>query len=63
MYHVYGRGEVHTEFWWGNLKKGVHLEDQGVDGKIILRWVFRKTDWGAWTGLIWFRITTGGRIL
>jgi hypothetical protein len=24
------------------------LEDPGVDGKIILRWIFRKWDVGAW---------------
>jgi len=33
-----------------------HLEDPGVDGKIILRRIFRKWDVGAWTGLIWLRI-------
>ena len=33
-----------------------HLEDEGVDGMIILRWVFRKWDVRAWTGLIWLRI-------
>ena len=27
---------------WGNLRKGNHLEDVGVDGRIILRWIFRK---------------------
>ena len=37
-----------------------HLEDPGVDGKIILRRIFRKSDGGAWTGLIWLRIGTGG---
>jgi hypothetical protein len=37
-----------------------HLEDPGVDGKIILRWIFRTWDVGAWTGLIWLRIGTGG---
>ena len=21
MWHVKGRGEMHTEFWWGNLKE------------------------------------------
>jgi hypothetical protein len=26
---------------------------------IILKWVFKKWD-GAWTGLSWFRIGTGG---
>jgi len=38
-----------------------HLEDPDVDGKIILRWIFRKWDVGAWTGLIWLRIGPGGR--
>jgi hypothetical protein len=32
------------------------LEDAGVDGRIILRWTFRKWDVGAWTGFIWLRI-------
>jgi hypothetical protein len=36
------------------------LEDPGVDGRIILRWIFRKFDVGAWTGWIWPRIGTGG---
>jgi hypothetical protein len=36
-----------------------HLEDQGIDGRIILRWILRKWDWGAWTGLIWPRLGTG----
>jgi len=26
-------------FWWNNLRKGDHLEDTGVDGRIILRWM------------------------
>jgi len=38
-----------------------HLEDPGVDGSIILRWIFRKWDGGReWTGLIWLRVETGG---
>jgi hypothetical protein len=40
------RGEVHTEFWWGDLREGNHLEDPGVDGRIILKWIFKKWDGG-----------------
>jgi hypothetical protein len=28
-----------------------HLEDPDVDGRIILRWIFRKWDVEVWTGL------------
>jgi hypothetical protein len=28
----------------------------GVDGRIILGWIFRKWDVGVWTGLGWLRI-------
>ena len=31
-----------------------------LNGKIILRWIFRKWDVGVWTGLSWLRIGTGG---
>jgi len=37
MWHVQGTGEVHRGFWWENPTKIYHLEDQGVDGRIILK--------------------------
>jgi len=37
------------------------LGDPGIDGSIILRWIFRKWDVGIWTGSSWLRIGTGGR--
>jgi len=40
-----------------------HLEDPGIDRRILLRWVFRKWYGEAWTGLIWLSIGTGGRLL
>jgi len=47
-----GRVEVCTGFWWGNLTERDHLEDPGVDGRIIIRWIFRNWDGGmGWIGL------------
>jgi len=36
------------------------LEDPGVDGRIILIWIFRKWHVVVWTGLSWLRIGRGG---
>jgi hypothetical protein len=37
-----GKGKAYTGFWWGNLREGDHMEDPAVDGRMILRWIFRK---------------------
>jgi hypothetical protein len=63
MWHVWGTGEVHTWYWWGDLMERDHLEDLDVDGRIILKLIFKKWDGGAWAGLIWLRLGTGGGLL
>jgi hypothetical protein len=30
--------EMHTKYWSGNVKGRGHLEDLGIDGRIILEW-------------------------
>ena len=45
------------------MKEKDHFEDPGVDVSIVLRWIFRKWDFGVWTGLSWLRIgTVGGHL-
>jgi len=61
--HVAHTGEAYTGFWWGNMRERDHLEDPGIDKRIVLRWIFRKCDVRAWTGSSWFRIRIGGRHL
>ena len=54
------RGEDYTGFWWVNLRETDHMGDPDVDGRIILRWIFRKRNVRVWTGSSWLRIGTGG---
>jgi hypothetical protein len=53
-----GRREACIGFWFGNLRGTDQWRDPGVDGRIILRWIFRKRDVGVWIVLGWLRIET-----
>jgi hypothetical protein len=48
-----GRGmTAANRFWWGNLREGDHLEDPGVDERVIAKWIFEKSDRGmGWIDL------------
>jgi hypothetical protein len=50
-----GRGDVYTGFYWGNLRDGVHLEDTGVAGMIILKRIFERLN----VGIDWIELAQG----
>jgi hypothetical protein len=54
---------VYTVFLVGKGGERDQLEEAGIDGMIIVQWIFKKWDMGLWTGSIWLRIGTGCRLL
>ena len=60
--HMRESRDVHRVLM-GKLTERDHLKDPRLDGRIILTWIFRNLDVGAWTGSSWLRIGTGGRHL
>jgi hypothetical protein len=50
---TYGK-QVHRGKWWENLKEEVHLEDVGVDERVILKRI-SKENLRMWTDLAWYR--------
>jgi hypothetical protein len=47
-------------FWFEDLGERTNF---GVDGRIILKWIFKNWDVESWTGLIWLTIRTDGRLV
>jgi hypothetical protein len=53
-------GEMHTGVWYGDMMGRDHSEDLGLDGRIILKLIFKEWNGDAWTGFLWLRTATGG---
>jgi hypothetical protein len=34
--------QVHTGLWWGDLRETDHVEDTGLKGMILLKWIFKR---------------------
>ena len=45
--NTYGERKGAYRVWWGNLRDRARLEDPNIEGKIILRWIFRKLNEGT----------------
>jgi hypothetical protein len=45
--HVQETGKVHTGFWFGDLRERDNLENLGIHGRIILKFIFKKVGWVA----------------
>jgi len=58
MKHVWGKGVYRVLV--GKLEGKRPLGRPNVDGRKILRWIFRKWDVATWTGSSWLRTGTGG---
>ena len=56
---IWGRREIHTGFWWGNLRGKEHLEDLGIHVKMNLKEACVR----AQTDFILLRISASGRLL
>jgi hypothetical protein len=50
---VWETGGVHTGLSWGNLRERDHLEDVGVDGRIILEWIVKGI---VWEDVVWIGV-------
>jgi len=63
IWHVWETEEVQIVFRWRDLRERVHLEDLGINGSLLAKWIIKKWNRATWTGLLWLRIETGGGLL
>jgi hypothetical protein len=42
---------MHAAFWWEALKERENLQDLGMVGRIILKWILKKQE--GWLGTVY----------
>jgi len=52
MWHTRERGEVHTGFWWGDLKERNYWEELGKDGRTHLQEIDRGRSYAGFLYLV-----------
>jgi hypothetical protein len=60
---MYEGAEKCTDFRLGNLREIDHLEDLGIDWRIILKWILKKYDGWIQTAYMWHSTDTSGGLL
>jgi len=41
-----GERRIAFRVWWGKLKEMVHMEDLGINGRVLLKWIIKNRMWG-----------------
>ena len=49
---MYGKRRGAYRVLVGKPEGSNHLEDPGIDGRTVLKWIYQEVGWVAWTGLI-----------
>jgi hypothetical protein len=63
-YGTHCRGEKRVQGFGGKARrKKIHLEDQGVDGRMGSKWTLGRLAGGVWSGFTWLRIGITGGLL
>jgi hypothetical protein len=53
MKEAWRRLEIHTEFWFGNIKRKNQMRDLGVDGRLLMKLILKER---VCEGVAWIQV-------
>ena len=56
------RGMLH-KYLIGRIEERDHLKDQGVDERVVFKYILRKWVCRVWAGFMWLRVGKDGELL